>query len=139
MICGQWASAQSVVVDEEQGIIITIDIGLKDLQEIDRRLQDYDLLREVNKAKDERIGNLEKELTLSQRELELEKRENEINKRIIAVKDMEIQVHERAFNDMKEVTDRAIKLAETSKPKLSGPILTTIGMIIGAIIIGIAL
>lgn len=33
---------------------------------------------------------------------------------------MEIEATRRALGDMKEVSDRAIKLAETAKPKVAG-------------------
>lgn len=132
------ALSQSVLFDEEQGLILDLKIGLKDLQEMDRRLQDYEILKEVDKTKDERITNLEKKLVLTQKELDLERRENELNKRIIELKDMEIQIHKQSFQDMKEVADRAIKLAETSKPKtnwgLIGTVLIavfTLGLVIG--------
>jgi hypothetical protein len=99
---------------------------ISDAQEVDRCFEDRDCLRELDQVKDQRIQNLEKEL-------DLQKRENELKDRIIAIKGMEIQAQKRAFEDMKEVSDRAIKLAETSKPKLSGPILTAISVVVGAI------
>lgn len=83
-------------------------------------MRDYDLLKELDQVKDQRITNLEKEN-------ELIKREVELKDKIIAIKDMEIQVQKRAFDDMKEVTDRALKLAETSKPS------TGIWVIIGVV------
>lgn len=105
--------------------------SISDTQELVRRLTDYELLREMDRIKDQRISNLEKEL-------ELQKRENELKDRIIAIKDMEIQAQQRAFTDMKEVADRAIKLAETSKPKtnwgLLGTVLIavfTLGLVVG--------
>ncbi len=79
--------------------------------------QDYEVLKEMDRAKDERVENLEKELVIAQKELELEKRENELNQRIQEVMKQEIAAKDRAFNDMKEITDRSIKLAETSGKK----------------------
>jgi hypothetical protein len=111
-ICTNWASAQSEDVE------ISVGIGLKDLKEIDRRLQDYDILQEIDKAKDDRIRNLEKDLTVTQKELEIEKRENEINRKTIALQEKKIEMDKENFNQMKEVADRAIKLAETKKSNL---------------------
>ena len=102
---------------------------LSDTQEVVRRLTDYDLLRELDQIKDQRITNLEKEVELLKREIELKDR-------IIGIKDMEIQVQKRAFDDMKEVADRAIKLAETSKPKSTWETLGIIGVL--AFVIGLA-
>ncbi len=43
-----------------------------------------------------------------------------ISNTIIGIKDMEIEATRRALTDMKDVSDRAIKLAETAKPKVGG-------------------
>lgn len=117
-------SAQSTVASDD---LICEDIP--DAQEIDRCFEDRDYLRQVDQLKDQRISNLEKEL-------ELQKRENELKDRIIAIKDMEIQAQKRAFDDMKEVSDRALKLAETSKPKSGWQIMGIIG--VAAFVIGLA-
>ncbi len=76
--------------------------------ELDRR--EIELRKQQDALKDQRIANLEKELELS-------RRENEMKDRIIAIKDMEIASTRRAFEDMKEISDRSLKLAEVSKPK----------------------
>jgi hypothetical protein len=110
-----------------------------DLQEVDRRLQDYEVLKDLDRAKDERIVNLERDVDLARRELDLEKRENELNARIIGVKDLQIVAQNLAFQDMKEVADRAIKLAETAKPKTNWALLGWIATVIAAIVVGAAL
>jgi hypothetical protein len=104
--------------------------SISDSQGLVRRLADYDILREMDLLKDQRIANLEKEL-------DLQKREVELKDRIIGIKDMEIQAQKRAFDDMKEISDRALKLAETSKPKSN--VLYIIGGILGAFLIGLAI
>jgi len=119
-----WASAQQSESSDDY-----ICVSLSDSQELVRRLADYDILREMDQLKDQRIANLEKEL-------ELQKRENELKDRIIGIKDMEIQAQKRAFDDMKEVSDRALKLAETSKPKSNWQLLGIIG--VAAFVIGLA-
>lgn len=103
--------------------------SIPNIQEIVRRLTDYNLLKDLDEVKDQRIANLEKEN-------ELLKREVELNNRIIAIKDMEIAAQKRAFEDMKEVTDRALKLAETKK---SSNIWYIIGGILAAFCIGLAI
>jgi hypothetical protein len=50
----------------------------------------------------------------------IQKRESELKDRMIEIKDMEIAAPKRAFEDMKEVSDRALKLAETSKKSSLG-------------------
>jgi len=83
---------------------------LKNEKECDLDRKELELRKQQDVIKEQRINNLEKEL-------ELAKREIDIKDKIIAVKDMEIQAQKRAFDDMKEVSDRAIKLAEIGKPK----------------------
>lgn len=113
----------------ENDDIICIDIP--DTQRVDRCLQDNEILREMVTVKDQQIANLEKEVQLKAQEIELKDQ-------IIVLKDMEIAVHQKSFEQMKEVADRAIKLAETSKPKT--PWVTflsilvtvfTLGMVVG--------
>lgn len=139
MIYGKEVLAQSAVINEDQGLIIVLDIGLQDLQEVDRCFQERDLLREIDQEKDKTIVELKKSLALAEKALDLERKENDLSQRIIKVQEREIAAERRATEAMTAVADRAIKLAETSKPKLSGPILTAISIVIGAIIIGIAL
>lgn len=91
-----------------------MDLDLKDLQEIDRCFQQREVLQSLEAEKDKTISELGNSLALSQKELDLEKRENQINQKIITVKDMEIAATNNALNQMKDVSDRALKLAETS-------------------------
>jgi hypothetical protein len=112
LIFGNWAWAQSDDAD------IPVELSLRDLKEIDRRLQDYEILKEMDKAKDDRIGNLEKDLNLARKELDLEKRENDLNQRMIGLLERKIELDKQSFDQLKEVADRAIKLAETKKSSL---------------------
>lgn len=100
------------------------------LKECDVDRKELELLREKDKVQEQRVANLEKEITLLKQEIELKDR-------VIAIKDMEIGAQVRAFNDMKEVADRAIKLAETSKPKSNW--LYVVGTVVAAFAIGLAL
>ncbi len=117
---------------------IEICLPLSDTQKIVRDLRDCDfdkrelaILRDQGLLKDQRIIALEKEIDLI-------KRETELKDRIIAIKDMEIAANKRAFEDMKEVSDRAIKLVEVGKPKsnweLQG-LLAIAAFVIGALIV----
>ncbi len=56
---------------------------------------------------------MEKELELTRRELE--RRENEIHRKIQEVMRQETASKDRSFQDMKEVADRVLKLADASK------------------------
>jgi len=69
----------------------------------------------------QRIANLEKEL-------ELAKRENELKDQIIKIKDMEILAQARAIQDLKDISDRAIKLAETAKPSSNWQLMGLLGV-----------
>lgn len=98
------------MAQQNEGKNDSIYFSIPDAQEMDRRLKDYELLRQLDIVKDQRIANLEKEVALL-------KMESDLKDRIIAIKDMEIQSKDRSFNDLKEVADRSLKLAEISKPK----------------------
>jgi cell division FtsZ-interacting protein ZapD len=69
--------------------------------------------REQEAIKDQRIANLEEKLRLKDQELLLERKIGEI-------KDMEIESWKRSFVALESVADRAMKLAEISKPKAFG-------------------
>lgn len=122
----------------QSNIIIPIDIELRDLKEIDRRLKECDidrreleLRKQESDLKDQRIANLEKELDLTKQEIVLKDK-------IIEVKDMEILATRRALTDMTQVADRAIKLSETVKPK-SNTLLYIISGILAGLVAGLAI
>jgi len=131
---GASASDQSTGIIVEKTITYpdeeVICVSIVDAQEMTRRLKDYELLKQVDEVKDQRIFNLEKELDLATREIKL-------HERIIAIKDMEIQAQTRAITDLKDITDRAIKLAETSKPKSN--LTQTLGLLGAILAIGLAI
>lgn len=115
-------SSENLVLSQE------LCFPLDDAQKIFRVLKEcgldqreLQLRREQDVLKDQRITNLEKELELSKQEVSLKDK-------IIEVKDMEIAIQKRAFDDMKEVADRAIKLAEVSKPKSNWQLQGLLGM-----------
>lgn len=83
---------------------------LKNEKECDVDRRELKLRKEQDAITDQRIANLEKEL-------ELAKQESQLKDKIIEIKDMEIAARKRSFEDMKDVADRALKLAETAKPK----------------------
>ena len=63
------------------------------------------------------IAKLEETLANKEKELAATERINYINERMLEVKDKEIAGVNRNFDQMKDVADRAIKLAEMGKPK----------------------
>lgn len=101
-------------IDEAQKVV-------RVLKECDFDRRELELLRVQLTLKDQRITQLEKENDLL-------KQEQAINQRIIAVKDMEIEVHKKAFESMKEVSDRALKLAETGKPQSNWQLMGLLGL-----------
>lgn len=104
---------------------------LRNEKECDLDRRELELRKEQDALKDHRIANLEKELDLAKQEVVLKDK-------IIEIKDMEIQATRRALNDMEKVTDRAIKLAETGKPK-SNTLLNIIGGVLVGLIAGLVI
>ncbi len=93
------------------------------------------ILKDLNAEKDKTISELEKSLSLVKKELDLEKRENEINQKMLAIKDQEIAGINRNFDQLKDVSDRALKLAEMSKPKSNWELQGLIGL--AALLVGV--
>ena len=95
---------------------------LRNEKECDLDRRELELRKEQSTLKDQRIANLEKELDLAKQEIGLKDR-------VIEIKDMEILATRRALADMEKVTDRSLKLAETSKPKSNWELLGGLGLI----------
>lgn len=112
-----------------------INIGLSDSQEILRRLQDYELLRQVDAEKDKRIQNLEAQVASLNQTVTLDQREIEINQKMLELKDKEIAALNRNFEQMKDIADRALKLAETSKPSSNWQLQGLLGL--AAFVLGV--
>ena len=110
---------------------------MQDLQEVDRRLQELEFLRQKSKEQALTIVELEKSLLIEKKINDLNERELYLQKKIIEVKDMEIAGLNRNFDQMKEVSDRAIKLVETVKPKSAWEVYGPLG-IIAIIVVTIA-
>lgn len=92
---------------------------------------DHQFTLELIEAQKQEIAGLKKELDLAEREKQLQGK-------IIDLKDREIQMLNHSFDQMKEISDRALKLAEQSKPKtnwgLIGTVLIavfTLGLVVG--------
>ncbi len=95
-----------------------------DTAEILRRLTDYDYLKQMEPIYQQRIANLEKELALKQQECDLKDKE-------LAIKDQAIKQKDENFAQMKDIADRAIKLAETKKSSIwetYGPLAVFVGL-----------
>jgi hypothetical protein len=128
-------SAGSLAYAEDEDILV--ELKFRELQQIDKETQEYPLLKQVIEEQKNTIKTLEKALSderatnkLSDQELELMRQKEEL--RI-----QELAMMRQSFNDMKEIADRAIKLAEVSKPKSN--IWTTVGLVLGGIVAGIAI
>jgi predicted RNase H-like nuclease (RuvC/YqgF family) len=107
---------------------IPVTIDIPSLKKIDECLQKQPLLEDLIKKQAETIEKLQSTLSDTKRELDLERRENEINQKILELKDKEIAGLNRNFEQMKEVADRAIKLAETAKPQSNWQLMGILGM-----------
>jgi DNA-directed RNA polymerase specialized sigma subunit len=67
--------------------------------------------------KDQQIALLEQRLSNLERENDLLKQQNAIQKKLTELAKREAEVYRVAFEKEKELTDRALKLAEAGKPK----------------------
>lgn len=107
---------------------VSVDIDLPDLKEVDKRLQEWEILKQMNAEKDKTIAELEKSLALERRTNELNAREIEVQKRMLDIKDQEIAATRRALEDMTRVADRSIELAKESKPKTNWELQGLLGL-----------
>lgn len=80
---------------------------------------DHQFTLELIEAQKQEIAGLKKELDLAEREKQLQGK-------IIDLKDREIQMLNHSFDQMKEISDRALKLAEQSKPKTNWGLIGTV-------------
>ena len=111
MIFTRWAFPQNITEKTEPGYICR---SVLDAREQDRRLQDYELLKQQLALKEQQIANLEQQIEIQNKLAELYKKE--------------VEIYKTAFDREKELIDRAIKLAEISKPKSNWEMLGLIGM-----------
>lgn len=126
-----WTISENLVSAQS----IVIEMTVQDLKEIDRRLQEYEILKKIVSEQQFTIGKLEEGLSSEKKINELNERELDLQKRIIDVQKMEIETQKRAFADMKEVADRSLKLAEVSKPKSNWQLQGLLGL--AAFVIGV--
>jgi hypothetical protein len=94
---------------------VSIDIDRKALQEIDQRLNNFETLKEIAAKQTAQIEELTGALRTATDTIALNARENELNAKILAIKDQEIAAQVRAIADLRDISDRALKLAETKK------------------------
>ena len=91
----------------------------------------------MDAEKDKRIQNLEAQVASLNQTVTLDQREIEINQKMLELKDKEIAALNRNFEQMKDIADRALKLAETSKPTSNWQLYGILGLAafaIGALI-----
>jgi hypothetical protein len=67
--------------------------------------------------KDQKIALLEQRVANLEKENELLKQQNAIQEKLTELAKREAEVYRTAFEKEKELTDRALKLAEAGKPK----------------------
>jgi len=96
---------------------IRFSLEFPDLKEWDKQTQEYPLQNKLIEDQAKTIQELEKSLAIEIKTNELNQRELNLKDQIIGLKDQEIAATNRANAQLKDVTDRAIKLAEISKPK----------------------
>jgi hypothetical protein len=96
---------------------VKIEIPLSKFMEMDKALQAYPLLKEIKEKQDKTVAELQNSLAIEKKTNELNEREIDLLKRINEVDKREIESQKRTIQDFKDISDRAIKLAEVSKPK----------------------
>lgn len=99
----------------EEEIWTPVDIELQSLKRFDECLQKEEILQKLVGSQAKTITRLEKSLSIAEKERDLEERDHELSKKIIEIKDKEIASINDSFNRLKDVTDRAIKLAGQGK------------------------
>lgn len=103
-------------------------ISLEDLRRLDEIVQKYPILEKLTKSQQETISKLEVSLADEKRTNELNQREIYLLNKTNELKDQEIAIINRANDRLKEITDRAIKLAEVSKPKSNWQVMGLAGL-----------
>lgn len=135
MTSTRWAMAQS---NESDDPVITIRIPLSKYRAIDEALQKYPVYKDLSESQKKTIEELKVSLADEKKTNELNQREIYLLNKTNELKDQEIAIVNRANDRLKEITDRAIKLAEISKPRsnwefwgLAGMAVFLAGMLIG--------
>lgn len=99
-----------------------------DAQRLYRTVEEHSLLKQQVDVLKDKVSNLEKEKELMQRELD-------IKDKLIEVEVQRTNVYKEAFEKEKELTDRALKLAEQTEKKAFWEKLGFIGIAIAAIVL----
>ena len=123
--------------NESEDPDILVELKFRELREIDKQTQEYPILKSLIEEQKTQIAELKKALEDTRKTVGLDSREIELLNQKIQLMQQALDMKDKAFNDMKDVADRAIKLAETSKPSTN--IWQIIGMVLGGIAIGLAI
>jgi hypothetical protein len=118
---------------------VSVDIEVPDLRELDQRLNNFETLKEIAAKQTAQIEELTNALKTANDTIALSARENELNAKILAIKDQEIAAQARAIADLRDISDRAIKLAEAGKPSSKWwmiPVSILAGIVVGIGLMG---
>ena len=85
--------------------------------------------------KDQKISLLERSVANLEKENDLLKRQAELQEKLTELAKRETEVYRVAFEKEKELTDRALKLAEVGKPKMSWELQGLLG--VAAVLLGV--
>jgi septal ring factor EnvC (AmiA/AmiB activator) len=107
-----------------------------DLQAIDRCFQEREILQSTSNEQAQQIADLKTQLTATKEALNAETQNLVATEKMNEVLKREIEATTNNFNQMKDVADRAIKLAESKKsnPLEQWGIFAGIGIIVLAIL-----
>ena len=85
--------------------------------------------------KDQKIALLEQRVSNLEKENDLLKQQNAIQEKLAELAKKEVEVYRVAFEKEKELTDRALKLAEVGKPKSNWELQGILGL--AAFVLGV--
>jgi hypothetical protein len=85
-------------------------------------------IEEEAPLKDQKIAVLEQRVSNLEKENDLLKQQNVIQEKLTELANREAEVYWVAFEKEKELTDRALKLAEVGKPKLNWELQGVLGL-----------
>jgi len=123
MILTRQALSQSSGSDEpvSKPVLVSIEpVSLEDLKKLDEIIQKYPILQDLVKSQAKTIDELKDSLATEKKTNELNQREIYLLNKQHELDQKEIAIERQTSDRLKEVTDRAIKLAEVSKPSAFG-------------------
>lgn len=132
LLCVFFLGLPGLIFAQNESELSLYQMSLMDIRELDRAVQERDLLKPLVESQAKTIDELKNSLSIEQKTNELNAREIDIQRRMLEVKDKEIEASKAAFDQMKIVADQALKLAETASKSKPNLLTGLIGIVLGA-------